>query len=416
VLITQTDNKHLQARGPKVGLALAGGGPLGVIYEMGALLALEESLEGVDFHHLHAYVGVSAGAVVASVLANHITAEQMVRIVVMNDFPEHALDPAIFLTPAFKEYYHRLSLIPSLLWRSIFRFIKNPFDIGLMESFASLGHAIPTGIFDNEPIHEFIGSIFNSDGRTNDFRKLDNHLYIIAVDLDTGNAVKLGSEGYDDVPISKAVQASAALPGLYPPVEIKGRYFADGALKKTLHASVALEAGSDLVICVNPLVPYDANLALQTGNARHDTLIEGGAPVVLSQTFRSMIYSRMKVGMGKYDTQFENSDIILFEPNRDDSNMFFANVFSFSSRRLVCEHAYQTTRTDLLGRREQLEPILARHGISLRMDLLQDQTRNFTTPLYEDQKASEKLPYKDAISGSLTDTLDQLQDWIHTVR
>ena len=34
----------------KVGLALAGGGPEGAIYEIGALRALEESLEGVDLN------------------------------------------------------------------------------------------------------------------------------------------------------------------------------------------------------------------------------------------------------------------------------------------------------------------------------------------------------------------------------
>ena len=37
---------------PRIGLALAGGGPLGAIYELGALLALSESLEGVDFNEL----------------------------------------------------------------------------------------------------------------------------------------------------------------------------------------------------------------------------------------------------------------------------------------------------------------------------------------------------------------------------
>ena len=416
MLITQTENRHLQARGPRIGLALAGGGPLGVVYEMGALLALEESLEGIDFHHLHAYVGVSAGAVVACVLANHITADQTVRIVVCNDFPEHALDPAIFLTPAFREYSHRLALVPKLIWHAIARFVQNPLDIGFIESFVSLSRAIPTGIFDNEPIHEFLSRLFNTGGRTNDFRKLDNHLYIVAVDLDTGMAVKFGAEGYDHVPISKAVQASAALPGFYPPVAIDGRYYADGVLKKTLHASVALEAGCDLVICINPIVPFDANLAKQRGKHKHDTLVEGGAPVVLAQTFRSLIYSRMKVGMGKYDTQFENADIILFEPNRDDSDMFFANVFSFSNRRKVCEHAYQTTRNDLLERRHQLEPILARHGVRLRMDLLEDKTRHFTTPVYEGYEPRKQIKFNNAIANNLDSTLNELQDWVHMVR
>ena len=67
-----------------------------------------------------------------------------------------------------------------------------------------------------------------------------------------------GSTGRDHVPISRAIQASSALPGLFPPVEIDGEHYVDGALNKTLHASVALDQGVGLLLCVNPLVPFDA--------------------------------------------------------------------------------------------------------------------------------------------------------------
>ena len=73
-------------------------------------------------------------------------------------------------------------------------------------------------------------------------------MYIVAVDLDSGAAVRFGDEGNQEISISRAVQASAALPGLYPPVEINGRYYVDGALRRTLHASAALDAGADLLL------------------------------------------------------------------------------------------------------------------------------------------------------------------------
>ena len=47
----------------------------------------------------------------------------------------------------------------------------------------------------------------------------------------------------------------------YQPLAIGGRHYVDGALKKTLNASLALEDGAQLVIGVNPLVPYDADAA-----------------------------------------------------------------------------------------------------------------------------------------------------------
>ena len=55
---------------PRIGLALGGGGPLGGIYEIGALRALDEALDGLDFNNLDVYVGVNAGSFVAANLAN----------------------------------------------------------------------------------------------------------------------------------------------------------------------------------------------------------------------------------------------------------------------------------------------------------------------------------------------------------
>jgi predicted acylesterase/phospholipase RssA len=65
-----------------------------------------------------------------------------------------------------------------------------------------------------------------------------------------------GGRGRRRVPVSKAVQASTALPGLYRPVRIGKANYVDGALRRTMHASLALEAGDDLVFCINPLVAF----------------------------------------------------------------------------------------------------------------------------------------------------------------
>ena len=64
----------------KVGIALAGGGPLGGIYEIGALVALEQALQRrLDLTDLDLYVGVSSGAFVAAGLANGITPARNAR-------------------------------------------------------------------------------------------------------------------------------------------------------------------------------------------------------------------------------------------------------------------------------------------------------------------------------------------------
>jgi len=413
MLVTQPEGGERRASGPRIGLAVAGGGPVGLVYEIGALRALDEALEGVDFNRLDVYVGVSAGAVTAALLANRIPTESICQVFIANRSDEHPLDPRIFLMPAFGEYWRRLASVPRLFGEACWHYLRNPLDLGLLQSLTRLGQALPAGFFDNEPIHEYLARMWSAPGRTNDFRELANRLFVVAVDLDTGESVKLGGPGFEHVPISRAVQASTALPGLYPPVEIDGRSFVDGALRKTMHASVALQEDLDLLLCLNPLVPFDARLAAAAGKPTQvGRLVEGGLPVVLSQTFRALIHSRLQVGMRQYDTEFERTDVVLFEPDRDDAKMFFTNVFSFSGRRWVCEHAYQTTRQDLLARREALEPILARHGIRMRIDVLEDRNRHFDTGLSERPGLAAPARYRGRLVRELHATLDRLQDWI----
>ena len=69
---------------------------------------------------------------------------------------------------------------------------------------------------------------------------------------------------------------------------------------KTLHASVALAEGAKLLICVNPLTPLDADAVARKSHRRRVSLTARGLPAVMSQTFRALIHSRMRVGMERY--------------------------------------------------------------------------------------------------------------------
>jgi predicted acylesterase/phospholipase RssA len=218
--------------------------------------------------------------------------------------------------------------------------------------------------------------------------------------------VAFGSAGKDHVPIATAVQASAALPGLFPPVEIDGHWYVDGALKKTMHASVALKDGAELVLCINPLVPFDAEEAARKGHVKRRMLVDGGLPVVLAQTFRSIIHSRMQVGIAKYEIEYPQADVILFEPNSDDADMFFTNVFSYSSRKRLSEHAYQKTRAELLRRYDELAPRFARHGVSIRREVLLDKHRSLARQLAQLKRRRARSMGKAALQ--LSDALDEL--------
>jgi NTE family protein len=364
------------ARRPRFGVALAGGGPEGAIYEIGALRALDEVLEGIDFNRLDVYVGVSAGSFIAASLANSIDTAQLCRAIVSHEPGEHPFIPETFLTPAGKEWARRSKDLPRLLLEALGDYLRHPVDNSFLGSMTRLGRALPVAVFENEPLRSYLASVFSKPGRTDDFRKLASRLYVVAADLDSGQPVRFGEPGFDRVPISKAVQASTALPGLYPPVEIDGRYYVDGVLLKTVHASVALEAGVELLLCVNPIVPVDTVRAVEEGVMKRGRLIDRGLPTVLSQTFRTLIQSRLEVGMRTYEKRFAGRDVVLFQPRRDDYKMFFTNIFSFDDRVTVCEHGYLQTRRDLRERRGELEPVLARHGVSIRDDVLAEEDRD----------------------------------------
>jgi predicted acylesterase/phospholipase RssA len=183
-------------------------------------------------------------------------------------------------------------------------------------------------------------------------------------------------------------------------VRIRGHEYVDGALMRTLHASVALDAGADLVFCVNPLVAYDA----YAGGRRRADLATGGLPVVMSQTFRALIQSRMQVGMAAYHRSHPHADMLLLEPDRSDDAMFFVNVFKYSDRRRLVEHCYQRTRDDLRANARRLQPLLARHGLALRHDVLADRSQTYAAAV------RRRRAHHEPVTGRLHATLDELAD------
>ena len=397
-----------------VGLALAGGGPLGGIYEVGALIALADSLEGVDLNALDVYVGVSSGSFVAAALANGISPAQMYRLFI-DDGADAALRPQLFLRPALSEFRRRLRSLPRLGMRAVRSYLRDPLRGGAFESLATLSRALPVGVFDNAAVERFLARLLCAPGRSNDFRELESRLYLVATNLDTGAPVVFGGPGHDHVPISRAICASSALPGLFPPVVIDGEHYVDGALNKTLHASVALDEGIELLLCINPLVPYDVRSVPRRARLTGDKLDHGGLPLVLSQTFRAIIHSRMKTGMAKYRSQYPDADVLLFEPDSEDAQMFFTNIFSYRQRSRICALAYTKTRRSLLARAGELAPAFRRQGIAMRLDRLHEPHRNVCDavrdprPLHHDWS---RAPTVRNTARDLARTLDELERYL----
>jgi NTE family protein len=100
-----------------------------------------------------------------------------------------------------------------------------------------------------------LAALINKIIKDADFDDLVIPLEILASDLVTGEPVIL-NEGK----VSEAIRASISVPGIFTPVEVKGRYLVDGAAISPVPVSILQQAGADIVIAVNVnSAPVDTN-------------------------------------------------------------------------------------------------------------------------------------------------------------
>ncbi len=375
------------------------------------------SLTGLDFNGLDHYVGVSAGGFIAAGLANGMSPRALCATFIENDTSAlDVFDPAWLMVPAYGEFLRRGLMFPALAASAVWRYTVQ--GKSLTSALERLGPGMPTGVFSNDEVDKHIRQIFSAHGRSNDFRQLKARLTLVATNLDSGEAAPFGRPGWDHIPISKAVQASSALPGLFPPVEIEGQHYVDGALKKTMHASVALDEGVDLLLCLNPLVPFDATAPHLAPDQAHDPnfehrriprIVEGGLPAVLSQTFRSMIHSRLELGIKGYERAYPQTDIVLIEPDHRDPELYLANTFSYGQRRHLAEHAYQQTRALLRAGDSDLVRKLQRHGIGLKHGVLNNAHRHLALPRTPASRLGQALASLHTVMEDLDHAVAQVQ-------
>lgn len=86
----------------------------------------------------------------------------------------------------------------------------------------------------------------DDDFSKQNFEDLDRPLAVVATDLFSGKEV-----AFLEGPISSAVRASCAIPGLFPPQPYKGRWLVDGAVVNPVPVNLCRQLGADFVIAVN---------------------------------------------------------------------------------------------------------------------------------------------------------------------
>lgn len=396
-------------RRPKVALVLAGGAVSGGAFKVGGLKALNDFLVDRKVTDLDIYVGLSAGSILATSLAGGISPDEMIEVLHGTSKRFDQLRPIDFYQPNLREFASRpakfwfdlwtylpsvtldfargLPGFPTAVGPSLRRFVKEPsythFEAVVMRTLEhvspkreipALTNHFPSGFFDNRSLERWMRRSLEKIGIPNDFRAFERKrkckLYITACDLDTAERAIFGADENSEITISQAVQASSALPIFYKPARINGVDYVDGGVRNTANIDVAIEKGAELIICYNPFRPFLNRIDAEDGNASYFAdgryLSDRGMKVVVNQVFRTLLHSRLKLGIQRYlnDDSFQG-DIVLIEPRERDASFFALNPMAFWKRSEALRQGFESVRTTLEQNFDQLREVFGRYGLTM---------------------------------------------------
>jgi predicted acylesterase/phospholipase RssA len=402
-------------RDPKIALVLAGGAVSAGAFKTGGLKALNDYLDGRRITDLDIYVGLSAGSFLSAYLASGITPDEMLRVFDGTSTKVDQLRPIDFFSPNLNEFFSRpaklvydlCAFLPGLgvdfarglpgltgaMGKSARRFAKAPtysnFEalmtrliehVAPKRSMPAITNHLPSGFFDNANIEHWVRRSFERIRVPNDFqafvRKTGRRLYITACDLDTAERAIFGADENSEVTISQAVQASSAMPIFYKPARMNGIDYVDGGVRHTANIDIAIEKGADLIICYNPFRPFLNRVDSEQGRTRYFSegryLSDRGMKVVVNQVFRTLLHSRLKLGIQRYiaDDRFRG-DIVLLEPRERDANFFALNPLAFWKRSEAVRHGFESVRQSIEQNYDQLSGVFGKYGLVLDREAAQ---------------------------------------------
>jgi predicted acylesterase/phospholipase RssA len=368
-------------RRSRTALVLGGGGFTGGVYEIGALRALDLLSVNRTVNEFDVYIGTSAGAFVAAAVANGVTPEEMMRVIVQQvptPFPDARV--GTLLRPNYGEFLSKGALLPLRLVQVARQLFRDVGQISAVDLVVGLAEALPSGLYSGDGIERYVKTILSKGDRTDDFRLLRRELYLAATDLDTCERIVLGASGWDDVPISKAVSASGALPMIYKPVKVKDRELVDGGIVSTTNLDIAVEAGAKFIVVVNPLVPFVNDFQKQiptiTGS-RMRRVSDMGFPQIGYQSFKLLAYQRLHEMARGWEERYPGVDIILIEPEPNDELMFQTSIMNYTSRVDIARHGFQSVTLKLAHDYARFKRICARHGIQISATRVRKVVKHF---------------------------------------
>ena len=332
----------------KVALCLSGGGVEGLLFELGVLRALNAYLERRSIVEFDIFCGVSAGSILAALLANGVEPRE---IALGLEGREGGLDP---VGPHLFYDFDTRYLTRQLLQLSRV-LVGHP---GPDQLVSRVMKAVPSGLFRGRLLEHMIERELTKPGRTNNFQQIKPELYVGATDLDTFGHRVFGVTGDKHVPISRAIRASCGLMPFYGPTVIDGRYYVDGQYTRTANFHLAVEQGATLVLVVDPLVP------LRTEQSGY-VAAKGGVFASI-QGLKSVIHTRFANAIAHAAEAYPDVNFHVFTPEQEDMRLLSGSPMKYNLRTQIIDLAYRCAVQKIHDTSELLRVHMARHGFEVR--------------------------------------------------
>ena len=220
---------------PRIGLALSGGGALGIA-EIGVIQWMEENHIPVD-----RIAGTSMGSIIAAMYATGMSPADMQKFAEKINWDEAFLPEPVYSQLSYRRKQDRRD------------FLINA-RLGLKHGLSG-----PNGYNAGQGVGLLLDRIaFPASGAAS-FDDLPIPFRCVATDMLSGEGVVLS-----DGALAQAVRASMAIPGVFTPVELNGRVLADGGMVQNIPVETVLAMNAEAVIAVELRLPPGNRTQLET--------------------------------------------------------------------------------------------------------------------------------------------------------
>lgn len=214
-----------EAKRPKVGLVLSGGGARGFAH-IGVIKVLEE--EGIKVDYIG---GTSMGSIIGGLYAMGYSIDSIEKISVSQDWDKILNDHIKREEMDFEEKYDEDTHVLSLQ-------LKNK------------KISIPPGLVYGQNTLNLLSRLTVPAFQSHDFKDLNTPFLCMATDLLSGNAIKM-----DTGNLAVAIRASMSVPSAFVPIEYGPYYLVDGGLINNMPAKEVKAMGADILIGVDIQTP-----------------------------------------------------------------------------------------------------------------------------------------------------------------